>query len=181
MRKILLLFFLTTCFTTLCAQKDKTQEGPFFKDFGTTYKVKDVDLLLDKDTNYKVIFDVFTHPGKKNSVNPLLNTVARFMNMHGHTGLDKEQMQIVVVVHGEAIPNMLREEEHQKALGKSNPNAKLVKALEKAGVETYVCGQSLTYKGYEKKQLIKGVKMSLSAMTALVHFQKEGYQLINFN
>lgn len=181
MRKILLLLLLSPCLTMLYAQDDNTQEGPIINGFGTTYKIGGVDLSLDKDTDYKVMFDVFTHPGKKNAINPLLNTVARFMNMHGHAGLGKEQMKIVVVVHGAAIPNMLSEKAHVAALGKSNPNAPLIAALKDAGVELYVCGQSLTYKGYAKNQLAEGVKVSLSAMTALVHYQKEGYQLINFN
>ena len=155
MRKILLLLLLSSCMTMLYAQSKNTLEGPIIKEFGNTYKIKDADLVLDKDMNYKVMFDVFTHPGKKNAINPLLNTVARFMNMHGHTGLDKDQMQIVVVVHGEAIPNMLREAEHKAAFGKSNPNEPLIQALNKVGVELYVCGQSLTYKGFEKKQLAK--------------------------
>ena len=181
MRKIILLLLLILCETGLYSQKKNTLTGPIIKEYGSTYKVKNADLLLSKDKNHKVIFDVFTHPGKKNEINPLLNTAARFLNMHGQTGLDKDQMQVVVVVHGTAVQNMLNEKAHLSATGKSNPHEDLIKALDKEGVEIYVCGQSLAHKGFEKDQLAKGVQLSLSAMTALVHFQKEGYQLINFN
>ena len=153
MGKILAGLIISLCFTGLYAQKDRTVSGPIIKEFGATYKIKNADLLLSKDKNHKVIFDVFTHPGKKNEINPLLNTVARFLNMHGQTGLDKDQMQVVLVVHGAAVQNLLREEAHKETNGRANPNEALIHALDKAGVEIFVCGQSMAHKGFKKDQL----------------------------
>ena len=64
---------------------------------------------------------------------------------------------------------------------KGNPNSALLHALKQANVDIFVCGQSLYARGYKKKNTSKDVKVSLSAVTALVHFQSEGYQQINFN
>ncbi|MGA9270037.1 MAG: DsrE family protein, partial [Lutimonas sp.] len=119
--------------------------------------------------------------GGKAEVNPLLNTVARFLNMHGQTGLSNEQMNVVVILHGAGAKNALNEEAYRKKFGRDNPNADLLKALDRVGVDFYICGQSLYSRGFSPSDVAEPVELSLSAMTALVHFQGEGYQLINFN
>ena len=159
----------------------KTKAGPIIEGFGEVYSVPEADLVLAGDRSYKVLFDVYTDPGKKDGMNPLLNTVARFINMHGQTGLTMEQMNIAVVLHGAGVRNVLNDKTHIDRFKKANPNTGLLEALDKAGVELYVCGQSLSHGGYSKQDLAKPVKVSLSAMTALVHYQEEGYQIINFN
>ena len=166
-------------FMALNAQK--TAAGPVIDDFGEVYSVPDADLILTPDKTHKVIFDVYTDPGGKNDMNPLLNTVARFMNMHGQTGLTGEQMQVVVILHGAGVKNVLNDKTHEDKFRRTNPNTGLLAALHEAGVDLYVCGQSLKSRGYTKQDLADPVKVSLSAMTALVHYQEKGYQIINFN
>ena len=95
--------------------------------------------------------------------------------------LSKENMEVVVILHGAGMKNALNEEAYKKKFYRSNPNLELLKALDSVGVEIYVCGQSLYSRGFKPEDLAQPVKLSLSAMTALVHFQAEGYQLINFN
>jgi len=164
---------------TLSAQE--TQAGPVLEEFGTVYSIPDPDLTLDPEKNYKILFDIYTDQGGKAEVNPLLNTVARFLNMHGQTGLSNEQMNVVVILHGAGAKNALNEEAYRKKFGRDNPNADLLKALDSVGVDFYICGQSLYSRGFSPSDVAEPVELSLSAMTALVHFQGEGYQLINFN
>ena len=163
------------------AQKYKTQTGPVFEDFGAVFTIEDADLLLDSDKNYKVIFDVYTDEKKAGHMNPLINTVARFINMHAQNGLHADQMEIVVVLHGAATKNALSEKAFKKEYKTKHPNAALIKALVDKNIKIYVCGQSMKSKGYEAKDISEDVKISLSALTALVKYQSEGYQLINFN
>jgi len=49
-----------------------------------------------------------------------------------------------------------------------------------AGGEIIFCGQSSKSRGFPKEDLIEGVQMSLSAMTALIHLQDDNYRLIKF-
>jgi hypothetical protein len=79
MKSFLLYLCLIVCFSTSYSQKSQTKAGPVFKDFGEVYTVKNADLLLDVDKKYKVIFDVYTDEKKSRKMNPLINTVARFM------------------------------------------------------------------------------------------------------
>ena len=177
------LFFLLTSisFTIGYAQKNKTKTGPVIEDFGAVFAIEDADLLLDADKNYKVIFDVYTDANKKDQINPLINTVARFMNMHAQNGLQENQMDIVVVLHGAASKNALSEKAFKKEFKTKHPNTELIDALVEKNVKIYLCGQSMKSKGYEHKDISESVKVSLSALTALVKYQSEGYQLINFN
>ena len=61
-----------------------------------------------------------------------------------------------------------------------NANVALIMALQKQGVDFYVCGQSAAYYGVKTEDLIPGVKMALSAMTAHALLQQKGYTLNPF-
>ena len=162
---------------TLSYSQNKTT----IKDFGKVFTVKNPDLLLDKNKTYKIIFDIYTDHKDDGKVNPLLNTVARFINMHVETGVPIENLNIVVIIHGKATKDVLISKVYQKEFDKENPNSKLLSLLNNAQVDTYVCGQSYAYKKYEPASLDNNVKMALSALTVLVKYQSEGYQLITFN
>ena len=90
-------------------------------------------------------------------------------------------MDIVVVLHGAALKNALREKAFKKKFKTKHPNAELISALVEKDVKIYVCGQSMKSRGYEANDISEDVKISLSALTALVKYQSEGYQIINFN
>ena len=181
MKYFLLCFALITCISSVYSQKHKTISGPVFQEFGYVFPVEDADLLLDKDRKYKVIFDVYTDEKKTDQMNPLINTVARFMNMHAQTGLNEENMDVVLVLHGPATKNALNEAVFKKEFKKEHPNSKLLAALDNKKVKIYVCAQSMKSKGYDASDISEHVSISLSALTALVKYQSEGYQIINFN
>ena len=171
------LSFLLLLATNHCiAQSSKT-----IKNYGETLPVEDAKLRLDKDTYYKVIFDIAKSPDEKDKLNSSINTVARFINMHVDQGISLENLEIVVVVHGGAVKDYITGEVYLDKYGVENPNVGLIKELQEAGVKTYMCGQSFGYRGYTKGQLSEHASLALSAMTALVHFQGEGFRLINFN
>jgi len=173
---------LTMLYCTITfAQENKTIKGPVIKDFGQVYKVKNPDLILDKSKKYKVIFDVYTDGKNSKKQNASINTVARFLNMHAQQGIKVQNLELVLVLHGAATKNALSDKAFQREFKINNPNTELIKALKKANVKVYVCGQSFAYKGYQNNDLSKNVSLSLSALTALVHYQTAGYQLITFN
>ncbi len=175
-------FFLSIFMTTFILNAQvKTVKGKEIKDFGRFYKIKNPDLLLKKNKTYKVIFDVYTDEEDPAKINANINTVARFINMHIQQGITMDKLKIVLILHGDAIKNTLSLEAFEKKYHFSNPNYAILKELNKAGVKTYVCAQSFTDKGFTRKELSKYVSFSLSALTALVRYQNEGYGLISFN
>ncbi len=181
MQKYIVLFISILYVTISYSQEKNRVNGPIIKDFGQVYKIKNPDLLLEKDKNYKVIFDVYTDGKDHKKLNASVNTVARFLNMHAQNGIKKNNLDIILVLHGAATKNSLSDKAFKKEFKRNNPNTELIKALNKADVKVYVCGQSFAYKGYERNDLSKNVKMALSALTTLVYYQSEGYQLITFN
>lgn len=181
MKKYISLCFAVLYLTISYSQENKTTKGPVIKDFGQVYKIKNPDLLLDKNKKYKVIFDVYTDGKSNKKQNASINTVARFLNMHAQNNIKTQNLDIVLVLHGAATKNALSDKAFQREFKIDNPNTKLIKALNKAEVKIYVCGQSFAHKGYERSDLSKNIALSLSALTALVYYQTEGYQLITFN
>jgi intracellular sulfur oxidation DsrE/DsrF family protein len=181
MKKYLLALIVFISFFSLKAQSDKPKTGPIIDNYGTSYTIKKADLALDIEKEYKVISDVFTDNSKKGKVNPLINTVARYLNMHANQGVKSKNMKVALILHGGATKSALSDKAYQKKYNAKNPNTELIKALKKADVEIYVCGQSFLFNGFDLDDASDNVKISLSALTALVAYQSNGYQIINFN
>ena len=179
MKTALYLSTLMLCFTMFSQEKATT--GPYIKNFGKSFKIENPDISLDQNNVHKVIFDVYTDESKKNETNPLLETVARHLNMHGKQGILLENLQTVLIIHGGATASVLSEKSFQQTFERKNPDYKLINNLVEAGVEVYVCGQSINARGKTRKDLNPNVKMAVSAITTLMSYQEKGYSVINFN
>jgi intracellular sulfur oxidation DsrE/DsrF family protein len=150
--------------------------GPVIASHGPVFPVSpDFDTPLDLD--YRVAFDI-AQTGGTDGVSTSLNTVARFLNMHGRAGVPEAQLGAAVVVHGTAVMDVLSDEAYHARAGSTNPNGTLLRELLDAGVRVVVCGQSAASRGYNASELADGVELALSAMTAFVVLQNEGY-LVN--
>lgn len=150
--------------------------GPVIASHGPVFPVSP-DFETPLDIDYKVAFDV-SQTGGQDRVSTSLNTVARFLNMHGRAGVPRDQLGAAVVVHGTAVMDVLSDDAYQARAGSANPNAALLRELLAAGVRVVVCGQSAASRGYQASELADGVELALSAMTAFVALQNEGY-LVN--
>ena len=179
MRTIFTFLTLVCCFSMLSQETAST--GPYVKNFGKSFYIENPDVNLDKDEIHKVIFDVYTDQSKKNVPNPLLVTVARHLNMHGKQGIPLENLKTVLIIHGGATGSVLSEASFQKTFQRGNPDFDLLNELVEAGVEVYVCGQSIHARGKTKEDLNPNIKMAVSAITTLINYQGKGYSVINFN
>ncbi len=180
MKQLLTISFIFL-FSICYSQSTTPTDGPIIKNYGKVYTIENPELNLQKDKEYKVIFDIYTNTTKEGAINPLINTVARYLNMHGQNGIDAKNMKVAFVMHGKAAKDALNNDAYKKLFGIENPNAKLITALKDANVDIFVCGQSYKSRGFPVKGISKDVKLSLSALTALVEYQENGYKIINFN
>jgi len=160
--------------TQLAAQ---STTGPVIDGYGTSFAVEDRDTPLLEDHVYKVVWEITGYEGEPEAVNRNLNRVARFLNMHGKNGVPTENMQLAVVMHGAALITALNDDSYMKRFKSANPNLELVQALAGAGVQFYVCGQSMGFREYDKSELAEPVNLALSAMTMVHQLQHEGYTL----
>lgn len=126
----------------------------------------------------KVVLDVTT-AAEADQLNKGLERAARLINLYGAAGLKADDVQIVVVVHGDATRSILEAEAYQGRFdGEGNPNLPLIAELRRAGVEVFVCGQALGNKGFSDDEVAEGVTIAVSALTLLLNRQADGYTAI---
>jgi len=174
MKQTLLLFLLGVISLTTKAQ---TPANPIIKDYGTINAIDNV-YMPDKNIEYKIVIDLKPSNNKFDQVNKGLNNVARLMNLHGVAGITKEQMNVAVVLHYTATPIVLNNVGYQKKYGVDNPNLKLIKQLNEAGVEFYICGQSLVARKYAFEDVNPDVTIALSMITTVTEYTMKGYSLL---
>ena len=180
-KKYFLLFLLLILSQTASAQPLYPPEaGPVIAPWGAVFDMEDLDFETPTDRRYRVVFDIASAPAQDDGLNAQINTVARFLNMHARAGVPVENMEVAVVLHGGAGKYVLNSEAYEARYNASHTNLPLMKALNEAGVQFYICGQTAVNRGFAPEDRTPVVKVALSAMTALLSLQQEGYQLIAF-
>jgi len=152
--------------------------GPVFAKYGENATVEN-GIENAAEQHFKVAFDIFEEV-QGDGVNRSFNSVARFINMHVRAGVALANIEVAIVVHGKASPQLLNPEAYEKRFSKANVNQDLLEQLMAAGVTIALCGQSAAFADVDSKDLLPGVKMSLSAMTAHALLQQQGYTLNPF-
>jgi intracellular sulfur oxidation DsrE/DsrF family protein len=161
------------------AQNAAFHAGPVITDFGKIATV-DSDVPIPKGSVFKVSFDDSTQ-AQAGKPNQSFETAARFINMHVAAGVPAADIHIAIVVHGKAILDLLTAAPYAaRNGGATNASAKLVRELLAHNVDFYVCGQSAAAQEVAKADLLPGVKMVLSAMSAQALLQMQGYTLNPF-
>jgi len=153
-----------------------TYAGPVVESAGAVFEV-DPDMKTPTDTEYKVAFDVSTASSAPDRLNTGFNTVARFLNMHAQAGVPGDRLHGAIVAHGGASFELLDDEAYRERFGVENPNGALLRELIAAGHPVILCGQSAASRGVPTDRLIPGVEVALSAMTAFIVLQDEGYRV----
>ena len=164
----------------LTAQETPRQNGPVIRSAGAVFVVTEPDFETSLDMTYRVAFEVAQAATSDTKLNPGLNTVARFLNMHAQAGVPLEQLQIAVVVHGPAGKDLLDDLAYRDRLGSDNPNTRLLSELATVGVELILCGQTAASRGLPRDGLAEPVTVALSAMTALSVLRERGYHVNPF-
>lgn len=156
----------------------KFTTGPVIQDFGKHAKVQ-IDQTFDANTEFKVAFDVSKTSGEK-TLNRHFDSLARFLNMLVANGAKQENIHLALVVHGSAGSDLLNPSAYKKRFDAENPNHPLIAELLTNNVEVYLCGQSAAFRDVSNDELIEGVQMSLSAMTAHSLLNQRGYSVNPF-
>ncbi|QEG22352.1 DsrE family protein [Mariniblastus fucicola] len=175
---------LSVCFLVLFAavaipqQKDVFRAGSVIPEFGKIASV-DSDVKLSADTELKICFDVAEKSGAK--INRTFDSAARFINVNVDGGADPKKVSVAIVVHGTAAIDVSKNEFYgNENDGIENPNAAIIAALQKNRTTIYLCGQTAAWRGIGKEDLLPGVKLAPSAMTAHALLQHDGYALCPF-
>jgi intracellular sulfur oxidation DsrE/DsrF family protein len=126
----------------------------------------------------KAVFDV-TADARPGEVNRGLEQVARLLNLYGAAGLKAGDVTVAAVCHGAADKAVLSDAAYfARYKVRSNPNLPLIRDLKKAGVEVFVCGQSLHELGFKAQEVAEEVPVADSAMLVLVNKQADGFAYV---
>ncbi len=172
--------FLAVLFslTSLMAQEKKA--GPVIEQYGKVWDIPNADFLTNSNFEFKLVFDIMNSPPSHTEINKSIETAARFLNMHARAGVDRKNMKVALVVHNAASKDLITDEAYIERYGVPNPNSGLVKSLLDEGVDIIFCGQSSYSRDFPIEDTHEGVQLALSAMTAIVQLEKQGYHLIKF-
>ncbi|SFU16506.1 Intracellular sulfur oxidation protein, DsrE/DsrF family [Algoriphagus locisalis] len=170
------------CFAFFATQFSNAQDAqfPLVKGFGGIYEVSDATERPDGSLDYYVLVDLSTGAENNDQISRWVDNVARMMNLHGLAGVSKDRMHVKVVVHGGAIATVMSNEAYQKRYNTDNPNIPVYKALEAAGAEILVCGQSMRARNLQKSDLYDGINVALSALTTVTTYAPKGYTVLKF-
>jgi len=174
----LLFLFQVLLPTGLWAQEKAA--GPVIPQYGEVFQVPNPGLPTDTGHTFRAVFDVMNGPDDKSQRNPYIESVARYLNMHAQAGVPPGQLHAVLVVHNVASADLLTDGPYRERFGHDNPNSAMLRALMDAGAEVILCGQSSVARNIPIEQTVPGVKLALSAMTALIQYQDQGYRLIKY-
>ena len=108
---------------------------------------------------------------------PGLVRAATLLNLAGASGLRASDIEIVVVLHGDATSAALNDATY-KVSRRDHPHADLIKKLKAAGVRLLVCGQALQRRGYDPMSVRSEVGIAASAVTAVVNLQGRGFAYV---
>ena len=179
MKRIVLATTLATAFATT-ALAGGPATGPVVKNFGPVFTPPKSAYNLATDENYKVSMDVSRTGDFPEDRNRSIESAARFLNMHARNGIEPGNIEFALIVHGPATKDLLTDEAYQARYEETNPNTAMLQELQQAGVRIYLCSQSAAYKKFAWDEFNPAVTIALSAMTAHVRLQQEGYTLIPF-
>ncbi len=126
----------------------------------------------------KAIFDI-SADARPGEVNTGLEQIARLLNLYGAAGLNAGDVKIAAICHGAADKAVLSDAAYAARFRlEHNPTLPLIRDLKKAGVEVFVCGQSLHDLGFKAEEVAPEVPVADSAMLVLVNKQGDGYAYI---
>jgi len=133
--------------------------------------------LPDPKTDYKVVFADGQDAKNPGDVNPMLPTIATYVNTLGKYGVPAEHRHLVIMFHQRTpdIDIVMSNDAYKARYNRDNPNIAIIHALKQAGVDIRVCGQGLIGRKIDSKQVNPDVQIDLWAMTTLVNLQLKGY------
>lgn len=177
LKRISVLFFI---FFISHAAISQEKINPVIKGYGGIFDAPHATEKPDPNLEYKVIIDIATGDSKVSDPFYSIVNVARLMNLHAMGGVKKENMKIVLAVHGGAVWSVLNNEKYNEKYGIDNPHIPLYKELQEAGVKVVVCSQSMMGRSIDHTKLVPGLETATSMLTTMTTYQLKGYAALKF-
>jgi len=174
--------FLALSFLIISSYISYAQESrnPMVKNYGGVFELPFEAEKPDPNLQYKIVLDIYSGADQPSEINPALFNAARMLNLHLVGGVPKENMDVVLAIHGPAAFTVMDNDAYKAKYGTDNPNLGLITELDKAGVKLYICGQSLLVRKIDVNRIAKEIKPALSMLTIVTTHQLNGYAFMKF-
>lgn len=154
--------------------------NPVIKNYGGIFDAPHATEKPDPNLEYKIIIDVATGGAERHEPLYSLVNVARLLNLHAMGGVPKENLKVVLAIHGGAVWSVLDNESYQAKYGVDNPHIPLFKELQAAGVKIFVCSQSMMGRRIDHTKMAPGLETATSMLTTMTTYQLKGYAALKF-
>lgn len=134
----------------------------------------------DPNMEYKIVIDIATNDSEPDQLAYSLFNVARLLNLHAMGGVAKENLKVVLAIHGGAAYAVMDNKSYKKKYKVDNPHLPLFKELKEAGVQMFACSQSLMGRGINHKRIVPEVSVATSMLTVMTTYQLKGYAALKF-
>ena len=135
---------------------------------------------VDSRAHYKAVYDIHS-AGTAAGISKGLFYARGLIEAYGKQGVKPAQLDLHLVLHGEAAQFLLIDDTYQKAVGDPfavNLNAKITQDLLNLGVHVEICHSVMKAKGWTPDDVLPGVTIVHDGYTRLIKLQNDGYAYI---
>ena len=176
--KLLLALLFCCAFSHVVSAQEMI--NPIITGYGGIFDAPHATEKPDPTMEYKVVIDVATDDNDKSKPFYSLVNVARLLNLHAMGGVPKENLKVVLAIHGGAVWSVLDNETYKGRFDTDNPHLELFEQLQAAGVKLFVCSQSLLGRELDHQKLAPGVQVATSMLSVMTTYQLKGYAALKF-
>jgi Uncharacterized conserved protein len=137
-------------------------------------------VMVDPNAHYKVVYDISSDRIDA-GISRGLYYARGLIEAFGKQGVKPAQLDIHLVLHGNAAKFLLVDDTYQLAVDDPfavNLNAKITQDLLDLGVSVEICHSVMRAKGWTEKDVLPGVTIVHDGYTRLVKLQGDGYSYI---
>lgn len=135
---------------------------------------------VDPAARYKAVYDI--HSGEiAAGISKGLYYARGLIEAFGKQGVKPDQLDLHLVLHGDAAMFLLTDDRWQQAVGDPfavNLNAKIVQDLLNLGVHVEICHSVMRARGWTPDDVLPGVTIVHDGYTRLIKLQNDGYAYI---
>jgi intracellular sulfur oxidation DsrE/DsrF family protein len=134
-------------------------------------------VMVDPGRHYKVVYDISSEQISA-GISKGLYYARGLIEAFGKQGVPPAQLDIHLVLHGDAAKYLLVDESYQNAVKDPfavNLNAKITQDLLNLGASVEICHSVMRAKGWTAKDVLPGVTIVHDGYTRLIKLQSDGY------
>ena len=135
---------------------------------------------VDPGAHYKVVYDIHSDEVAA-GISKGLYYARGLIEAYGKQGVTPAQLDIHLVLHGDAARFLLIDDTYQTAVNDpfaTNLNAKITQDLLNLGVSVEICHSVMRAKGWTSTDVLPGVTLVHDGYTRLIKLQNDGYAYI---